>query len=125
MSREMVQEVLARTGLSITEMGQDLWQVDMDGCTLVLVYKPESDVLEILLPLTTVPEGAGEEFYRFMLELNFDRILYGAFALKEREIVLVDRLNCADLHEEEVKGSVKALREAMLHALSALKEVSL
>ncbi|MEM2367344.1 MAG: hypothetical protein QXQ50_03815 [Candidatus Bathyarchaeia archaeon] len=118
---EQVQEVLRRTGLPITEMGQNLWQVDVEGYAILLTYKPQEDVLELILPFSTVPEGAGEEFYRFLLEKNFDEVLYGAFAIKGREVVLVDRLNCADLHEQEVIGSVKALKNAMLQSIPIIK----
>lgn len=126
MPRELVLDVLRKVNregtITVTEMGDNLWQVDAEGCTLILTYKPEVDVLELLLPFSTVPEGAGQEFYRFLLELNFDSVLYGAFALKESEVVLVDRLNCADLHKQEVIGSIKALREAMLRVIPSLKE---
>lgn len=122
MPREQVREILHKTGLPITEMGQDLWQMDAEGCTLILVYKQEDDVLELILPFSTIPEGAGEEFYRYLLEMNIDGVLYGAFAVKGQEVVLIDRLNCADLHEQEVLGSVKSLREAMLRAIPSIKE---
>jgi len=124
MPREQVHEVMRKVqemGLTVVEIGSDLWQVDIEDCTILLAYKPHDDVLELLLPFSTVPEGAGEAFYRFLLEMNFDRVLYGAFALKDKEVVLVDRLNCVDLHEKEVVGSVKALKDAMLRAIHDLK----
>ncbi len=109
MTGENIKDILVKAGYTLNMTGENFWQITTPEGEAMVAFKPSKKILEFIIPFMKLPEVRREEFYKNLLDLNADGLDIGSFAVKDEEIMLVDRILTEDLDQSEVTGTVKLL----------------
>jgi len=118
---EEIEKMLSNANVSFSARGDNYWMIASDEGSLAVSYKPHVDILEFIVPFMQIPTKEVAEFYNRLLDLNFDDLDYGAFAIAEAEVVLVERIHAASLDVLEVRAIIQSLFDALHKYLDDLK----
>ena len=104
------------------QVTEGVWVVnaDHDDSTKVVVSVADSLVL-FRLKLAEVPPDADAAFFKRLLELNLE-LDHGAVAVDEGDLVLVDTVEAAGIHADEIHASVMALEEGAQMIYRAIRK---
>lgn len=98
---------------------------DKDSGVTNLILDCEDPILIVEQLIMPVPEGAGADFYRRLLQMNAT-LVHGAFLLDEegRHVFYRDTLQLENLDKNELEASIRALALALAEHGDELLEMS-
>ncbi len=98
---------------------------DKDSGVTNLILDCEDPILIIEQLIMPVPEGAGADFYRRLLQMNAT-LVHGAFLLDEegKHVFYRDTLQLENLDKNELEASIRALALALAEHGDELLEMS-
>ena len=122
MIREKVERYLINLSLTYQELGDDMWLIeDSDrGLAHLFVYA-DDPLVTLRAKVMEIPGQDREAFFEELLRLN-NEMVHGAYALEERNVVLVDTLESATLDLEEFQASLEAIGLALAQHYPRLSE---
>ncbi|HUT99758.1 MAG TPA: YbjN domain-containing protein [bacterium] len=104
------------------QVAEGVWLVnaDHDDSTNVVISVAENLVL-FRLKLAEVPSGADAAFLKKLLALNM-KLDHGAVAIDGGDLVLVDSVEGAGIHADEIHASVMALENGAQMIYNAIRK---
>jgi hypothetical protein len=104
------------------QVAEGVWVVnaDHDDSTNVVVSLA-GDLVLFRLKLAEVPSGADAAFFKMLLELNL-KLDHGAVAIDGGDLILLDTVEGAGIHADEVHASVMALENGAQMIYNAIKK---
>lgn len=126
---ETIESFLIQMGVPFEQLGEGLWRVDdeADAAPPVLV-RHQPPIVYLRLNVMDIPSCGREGLFRQLLELNSRGIAFGAYAVDDEQVLLVDTLRADTLELAELQASIESLVLAAsehyreLSALVAAKE---
>ncbi len=105
-----------------SEVTEGVWLVnaDHDNSTNVVISLADS-LMIFRLKLVEVPSDADAAFYKKLLGLNM-KLDHGAIAIDADDLVLIDTVEVAGIHAEEIHASVMALENGAQMIYKAIQE---
>jgi hypothetical protein len=96
--------------LEYKTVGEGIWVVNLEDQGVDnFVIDHEPPVIVLRIKLMDAPKKNREQFFRRLLELNGIDLLHGAYALEEKNVVLVDSLQSEHLDLNELEASIESL----------------
>jgi hypothetical protein len=109
MTPSRLESFLTTLDLQYEPAGESAWFIrDPErGLPGVLVFFEES-LVSIQTRIGTVPDDKRAELFEELLRLNADTV-HGAYALRDKEVLLLDTLEAETLNYEEFRASLDAV----------------
>jgi hypothetical protein len=119
---EKLEHFFLNLNYDYNQVAEGVWVVnaDHDDSTNVVVSVAE-DLVLFRLKLAEVPSDADAAFYKKLLELNM-KMDHGAVAIDGGDLVLVDTVEGAGIHAEEIHASVMALENGAQMIYNAIRK---
>lgn len=111
---EKIESYLINLNLRYEEMGDSTWLIDDTDAGLERVAVAVNDPLVVVrVKVMEMPEQNREEFMLTLLKLNGSDLVHGAYAVVDREVVLIDTLNYETMHLEDFQATLDAISLAL------------
>lgn len=107
---ETIEGYLMRMDRPVETLGEGLWRIDesSDGVP-PLIVRHDAPIVMLRMKVMSVPDDGCEQLYRRLLELNSTGIAFGAFAVDDGTVTLVDTLRAESLDYSELVASIESL----------------
>ncbi|MFP4508723.1 MAG: YbjN domain-containing protein [Spirochaetota bacterium] len=104
-----IEGYLINLALTYEEAGENVWVINDEekGLGNVFVFAEDS-LVTIRTKVMDVPSEGSCELFEELLRLNVD-LVYGAYAVDDRDVVLVETFETATLDYEEFMGALDAI----------------
>lgn len=108
-----IESYLINLSLTYEEAGDDIWVINDEdkGLANVVVFA-EDPLVTIRTKVMIIPEQDRSVFFEELLRLNADMV-YGAYAIDENDVVLVETFELSTLDYEEFQGALDAIGLAL------------
>ncbi len=108
-----IESYLINLSLTYEEAGEDVWIINDEdkGLANVVVFA-EEPLVTIRTKVMTVPEKERSQFFEELLRLNADMV-YGAYAIDESDVILVETFELSTLDYEEFQAALDAIGLAL------------
>ena len=111
--KSKIESYLINLSLTYEEAGDDVWVInDEDKGLANVVIFAEDPLATIRTKVMTIPEQNRSAFFEELLRLNADMV-YGAYAIDEQDVVLVETFELSTLDYEEFQGALDAIGLAL------------
>ncbi len=109
-------------GLPFTEIGENMWTLkdELENIDNIVVHYDDPIVI-FRVKLMEIPETKREEFFEVLLRFNAERLVHGAYAIEENNVVIIDTLEAENLDFNEFVGSVDSIILALTEDYNELK----
>lgn len=116
-----IDNFLIEMGLSYKQV-DNIWIVDdLDMENKLAIYIDDSIVV-FRSKVADLPEGNNEELFKTLLELNAYDLVHGAYALEEKNIVIVDTLQVDNLDLNEFRASIESIELSLVQHKSIIEK---
>ena len=107
---ETIEGYLMRMDRPVETLGEGLWRIDesSDGVP-PLIVRHDAPIVMLRMKVMSVPDDGREQLYRRLLELNSNGIAFGAYAVDDGIVTLVDTLRAESLDYSELVASIESL----------------
>ncbi len=104
-----IEGYLINLAITYEEAGENVWVINDDdkGLGNVFVFVEDS-LVTIRTKVMDVPAERSTELFEELLRLNVD-LVYGAYALDENDVILVETFETSTLDYEEFQGALDAI----------------
>ncbi|MGQ9630958.1 MAG: hypothetical protein ACUVXI_11720 [bacterium] len=85
------------------------------GLSFILEYRPLTEdrgVISLSAAIMRVPKRPSPQFYRYLLEVNFDGLLHGRLAVKGDKVFLRDAFVAETVEPVEIMTSIASMEQA-------------
>lgn len=107
---EAIEGYLIRMDRTFEQIGEGMWRVhDQQEGVPDLILKHSDPILVVRMKVMELPESGREGLYRRLLELNAHGIAFGAYAVDDGAIFLVDSLRADGLDRAGLQASIESL----------------
>lgn len=105
-AQEKLEGFFINLDIQYEEIGKGMWLISQEenGLKAVVVYA-EDDLVTLRAKVMRVPESEREAFYKELLELNAEMV-HGAYALEDKDVILIDTLELPTMDLEEFQASL-------------------
>ncbi|MFW5994870.1 MAG: YbjN domain-containing protein [Spirochaetia bacterium] len=111
--KSKIESYLINLSLTYEEAGDDVWVInDGDKGLANVVIFAEDPLVTIRTKVMTLPEKDRSVFFEELLRLNADMV-YGAYAIDDSDVVLVETFELSTLDYEEFQGALDAIGLAL------------
>ena len=121
---DTIESYLIRMDLHAESLGNGVWRVadDEEGMPEVLIsHNPP--ILEMRLKVMDVPDHHREALYEQLLSYNANGIAFGAYAIQEGQVLLIDTLRTESINLIDLYASLESLRTAAAEHYPTLSAV--
>jgi hypothetical protein len=113
-TKEKIESYLLDLSLDYEEQGEGLWLVSGEERGLErLVIMLAEPVVIVQIKVMKVPEGRQAELYEQLLRLNASDLIFGAYALQDEDVILINTLQAETLDLEELRGTIDGIGLAL------------
>jgi len=110
----MIDSFLIELDMPFEELGENMWRVDNENDNVPNILVTYADPMVLFhLKVMDVPSTGREALFRRLLELNADGVAYGAYALANDSVVLIDSLRAESMDLNEFRASIESLSLAV------------
>lgn len=121
---ETIESFLIQMDYEAEQLGEGLWRVrDAEGLSPAVIVSYDSPIVYVRLKVMAVPEANRERLFQRLLELNAHGIAYGAYAVENGEVVLLDTLPAEKMDKEELQASIESLQLAVTEHFRELQQL--
>lgn len=108
-----IESYLINLSLTYENAGDDVWIINDEdkGLANVVVFA-EDPLVTIRTKVMQLPSGDRATFFEELLRLNSDMV-YGAYAIDESDVILVETFELSTLDYEEFQGALDAIGLAL------------
>ena len=112
-AKTRIESYLINLSLTYEEAGNDVWIINDEdkGLANVVVFA-EDPLVTIRTKVMTIPSGERAVFFEELLRLNADMV-YGAYAIDEEDVILVETFELSTLDYEEFQAALDAIGLAL------------
>jgi hypothetical protein len=113
-TKERIESYLLDLSLDFEEQGEGLYVVSGEerGLERIVLMLAEP-VVVVQIKVMKVPEKRQSELYEQLLRLNASDLIFGAYALQDDEVILINTLQGETLDLEELRGTIDAIGLAL------------
>ena len=112
-AKSRIESYLINLSLTYEEAGNDVWIINDEdkGLANVVVFA-EDPLVTIRTKVMTIPQVERAAVFEELLRLNADMV-YGAYAIDEEDVILVETFELATLDYEEFQAALDAIGLAL------------
>jgi len=113
-TKEKIESYLLDLSLDYEEQGDGLWLVSGEERGLErLVVMLADPVVIVQIKVMRAPETRQAELYEQLLRLNASDLIFGAYALQDGDVILINTLQAETLDLEELRGTIDGIGLAL------------
>ncbi len=107
---DTIESYLIQMDLPSEELREGMWKVDSEQDAIPpLILTHEPPIVHVRMKVFDLPAGHREQLFGRLLALNASGIAFGAFAIENDAVVLIDTLRSENLEMSELQGSIESL----------------
>ena len=119
-ARVKLEGFLIKLDLAYEEVGESMWVINDEPSGLVgLVVYAEDELVTIRANVMQIPDADRESLFEELLRFNAEMV-HGAYAIEERDIVLLDTMELQTMDFEELQASFDSFGLALAQHYSHL-----
>jgi len=120
---DKVESYLINLGITYENIDENMWLIsDEEKGLSNVVLILEDPILIARVNVMEIPKSNKEEFYEKVLTLNGSDLVHGAYAMEEKDLILIDTMEIATLDIEEIQASLDAIGLALAQHYSVLSK---
>lgn len=107
---ETIESFLITMGLSVEQLRDGMWRVHDDNeNTPPVIISYEAPIVYVRLKVMDLPETGREALYSRLLALNANGIAFGAYAVEDNQVVLLDTMHAESMEIKELQASIESV----------------
>ncbi|MCC7492946.1 MAG: YbjN domain-containing protein [Fimbriimonadaceae bacterium] len=107
---DTIESYLIQMDIPFQSLREGMWQLDNEADNIPpVVVSHDAPIVYVRLKVADLPSGGHESLFRRLLELNAQDLAFGAYAISNGELVLVDTLWADTLDRAELQASFESL----------------
>ncbi|NUP98776.1 MAG: YbjN domain-containing protein [Armatimonadetes bacterium] len=121
---ETIDSYLIQMGHPTQSLREGIWKVDNDTDDVPpVIVSHEPPIVYVRLKMVDLPERHREKLYAKLLEFNASGLAFGAYAVQDDEVLLIDTLRSESLDLDELQASIESLQLASQQHYRELQEL--
>jgi hypothetical protein len=119
-AKEKLEGFFIHLELAYQEIGENMWLLsdEENGLNSVVVYV-QDDLVTLRAKVMDMPASDREAFFEELLRLNAGMV-HGAYALEDRNVILIDSMELPTMDLEELQASLDSTGLALAQHFSTL-----
>lgn len=107
---EKIDSFLIQMDLPVQQLREGMWRVDDPSDEVPpMVISHDPPIVYLRLKVMDVPETGREQLYERLLLLNASGVAFGAYAVENGEVFLIDTLPSETMDLSELQSSIESL----------------
>lgn len=107
---EKIDSYLIQMDLPVQQLREGMWRVDDPNDEVPgMIISHDPPIVYLRLKVMDVPETGREKLYEKLLLLNASGVAFGAYAVENGEVFLIDTLPSETMDLSELQSSIESL----------------